>query len=66
MSDWLWLTILLITNGMLIYSAHLRYRFGVWDGAFNQFLPRVRRYMREYDERKALEILGPPHPGEDL
>lgn len=59
MSDYLWFAVLAMTNGALIYSCHLQYKFGVWDGAFNQFLPHVQKAMREYDERRATDILGP-------
>lgn len=42
----------------MLYANHLAYEHGVWDGAFNQFLPRVRSAMRKYDPDRAKEILG--------
>lgn len=57
MSDYVWIAALIFSNGLLIYSGHLRYKFGVWDGAFNQFLPHVQKAMREYDRDRAASIL---------
>ena len=55
--EWLF-TIAVITIGVLsIISRHLAYKHGVWDGAFNQFIPYVRKSILEYDERRGAEIL---------
>lgn len=32
------------------------YNHGIWDGAFNHFLPIVREQMLRYDERRANAI----------
>ena len=34
----------------------MAYRQGIWDGAFNHFLPIVKREMLRYDERRAKMI----------
>ena len=52
MADWLWLLALLVTNGLLLYVAHVRYEHGIWDGAFNHFLPHVQKAMRAYDDHR--------------
>ncbi len=41
---------------LLVWTNRVSYRHGIWDGAFNQFLPVVRREMLFYDERRAREI----------
>ena len=43
---------------LLIVVRRTAYKCGIWDGAFNQFLPHVRREMRSYDPHRAAEILG--------
>ncbi|KAB7788022.1 hypothetical protein [Methylorubrum populi] len=63
MSDWVWLAILLVTNGMMLLSAHLRYKHGIWDGAFNHFIPHVQKAMREYDDRRTDMILAAREQG---
>lgn len=40
-----------------IYLQRVSYRCGIWDGAFNHFLPIVRREMLFYDEHRAKKIL---------
>jgi hypothetical protein len=46
---WLWMgTTIFITLAGFI-GCHHAYRGGVLDGAYNQFLPRVRRIMKESD-----------------
>ena len=40
-----------------IYINRINYRHGIWDGAFNHFLPVVQREMLFYDERRARLIL---------
>jgi hypothetical protein len=57
MSDWLWLALLLLTNGALIWTAQSKYRFGIADGAFNQSLPHVQDAMLAYDRERALKAL---------
>lgn len=47
----LWLIVCLWMRGMA-------YRHGIWDGAFNHFLPIVKKEMLFYDERRAKEILS--------
>lgn len=42
---------------LLAYLQRVSYRCGIWDGAFNHFLPVVRREMLFYDERRAKLIL---------
>ncbi len=43
---------------LLVFAVgRANYRLGVYDGAFNQFLPHVQEMMRDYDERRATEIL---------
>ena len=41
-----------------IYLQRVAYRHGVWDGAFNHFLPVVRREMVYYDEHRARAIFA--------
>jgi hypothetical protein len=41
-----------------IYLQRVAYRHGIWDGAFNHFLPNVQREMRYYDRHKADAILA--------
>ncbi len=41
---------------LLVYLQRVSYRCGIWDGAFNHFLPIVRREMLFYDERRAKQI----------
>ncbi|MFZ1008845.1 MAG: hypothetical protein WAN65_18545 [Candidatus Sulfotelmatobacter sp.] len=38
---------------VLIWHGRMAYRHGIWDGAFNHFLPIVRREMLFYDKRRA-------------
>ncbi len=57
MNDWIWLGALVLTNGLLLWSGKMRYEQGIWDGAFNQFLPHVRKAMTEYDADRARRVL---------
>ena len=41
----------------MLYANKLAYKHGIWDGAFNQFLPHVQSAMREYDKKLADEML---------
>jgi hypothetical protein len=43
-----WIGALIVTNALGIVSTHLAWKHGVWDGAYNQFLPQVRKAMQEY------------------
>lgn len=43
---------------LCICMQHIAYNQGIWDGAFNQFLPRVRKQMHFYDDRRARKILA--------
>ncbi len=40
-----------------IWMRNIAYRHGIWDGAFNHFLPFVREQMKYYDEDRAKRIL---------
>ena len=44
-----WLTLMIWTNRM-------NYRQGIWDGAFNHFLPVVKKEMLFYDRCRATKI----------
>jgi hypothetical protein len=44
------------TLALLIWTRSMAYRHGIWDGAFNHFLPVVRREMMFYDEHRAKAI----------
>jgi hypothetical protein len=53
-----WLVIESIAMLVLyVFASNLMYRRGVWDGAFNRFLPRVRNAMMEYDAERARKII---------
>lgn len=41
---------------LMIWLQRMAYRHGIWDGAFNHFLPTVRREMLFYDKRRAEDI----------
>ena len=41
---------------LCIYLQRVSYRCGIWDGAFNHFLPVVRQEMLFYDQRRAEAI----------
>ncbi len=43
---------------VLIWHSRMSYRHGIWDGAFNHFLPIVKREMLYYDERRAEAIFA--------
>jgi hypothetical protein len=43
---------------LLFVSRRMAYRHGIWDGAFNHFLPIVRREMLFYDKRRAEAIFA--------
>lgn len=43
---------------LCIACARANYRCGIWDGAFNHFLPIVQQEMIEYDPYRAAEILA--------
>jgi hypothetical protein len=47
-----------VTVVILIVHGRVLYRHGIWDGAFNQFLPHVQDAMREYDADRAEQILA--------
>lgn len=49
--------------GLMVWSRNMAYRHGIWDGAFNHFLPIVRREMLFYDERRAKIIFETENPG---
>lgn len=51
---------------MLAVVQRAAYRCGVWDGAFNHFLPHVRREMRRYNAHKARAILEQEGFHEDM
>jgi hypothetical protein len=54
--------VVLIIVGVILNQ--LSYVQGIWDGAFHQDNPDVRRHMRDYDAAKAWKILGPPKADE--
>jgi hypothetical protein len=56
--DVIWPFFMLAYTALSVVACHYAYKSGVWDGAFNQFLPHVRLYMRDYDAQRAHEILG--------
>lgn len=35
----------------------MSYKYGIWEGAFNHFLPVVKKEMMYYDEHRAKQIL---------
>jgi hypothetical protein len=51
---------ILITSSIwtliLIHVSRISYHQGIWDGAFNHFLPVVRKQMLYYDEHRAQKI----------
>lgn len=47
----IWFVAMLVTN-------HLARKHGIWDGAFNQFLPDVRKAMLEYRPNHKFEKEG--------
>lgn len=52
-----WLAIeAIVLLGLGIYTNRVNYHCGIWDGAFNHFLPVVKREMMRYDERRAKAI----------
>lgn len=55
-----WIVYLLVLGLLILVIAASRsaYRGGVWDGAFNQFLPHVQKEMVWYDEHRSRGILG--------
>lgn len=40
------------------WTNRMSYRHGIWDGAFNHFLPRVRQEMLYYDKFQAERIFA--------
>ena len=46
----------------LVWVRNMAYRHGIWDGAFNHFLPVVRREMLFYDHNRAARILSAETP----
>lgn len=42
---------------LIVWTNRMSYRHGIWDGAFNHFLPIVRREMRRYNAARAKAIL---------
>lgn len=43
---------------LLIWTRNMAYRHGIWDGAFNHFLPIVRKEMLFYDSYRASKIFN--------
>lgn len=52
-----WMAATGIMSVACLIVGELRYRAGIWDGAFNRFLPRVQAEMRRYDRDRAERIL---------
>jgi hypothetical protein len=63
-SAWWLLVVMCVMLLVMVYHSIVAYNQGVWDGAFNQFLPRVQKQMLIYDEERALRILGSRHDGQ--
>jgi hypothetical protein len=57
-SETLMAVVYVVTVVILIWHGQMRYRHGIWDGAFNQFLPHVQDAMREYDADRAEQVLA--------
>ena len=57
-SVWWLLVEVFVFLALMKWTNELNYRHGIWDGAFNHFLPVVRREMIYYDERRAKQIFG--------
>ena len=51
--DWLFLGLIFGMFILMIWSNRIAYRQGIWDGAFNHFLPVVRKEMMFYDKHRA-------------
>ena len=67
MSELDWLMLAAIPFVVLMgYANRLAYRHGIWDGAFNHFLPVVRSAMRQYDDRRAEKVLRTPDVNDRL
>lgn len=60
--EWVFTAAIVILGVLSIVSQRLAYKHGIWDGAFNQFLPYVRSSILEYDERRGRKILGEDEP----
>lgn len=41
---------------LLVWLNDMSYRHGIWDGAFNHFLPKVKKEMLFYDKNRAEKI----------
>lgn len=63
-SETIMAVVYVVTVVILLWHGEQRYRFGIWDGAFNQFLPRVQEAMREYDADRAERLLA-SRPGSE-
>lgn len=55
-SEWLLMIVCVAWPITLFWHGRMAYRHGIWDGAFNHFLPIVKREMLFYDERRAKMI----------
>jgi hypothetical protein len=47
---------------LLVWTRDMAYRHGIWDGAFNHFLPVVRGEMLFYDRHRAASIFEQEAP----
>ena len=45
---WLFAVVAICFAAILWFHGRLSYRYGIWDGAFNQFLPVVKQEMERY------------------
>ena len=43
---------------LMIWTRSRAYRAGIWDGAFNHFLPVVKREMLFYDKARAEAVFA--------
>lgn len=64
-SEWWLIGMLVVFLILLIWMRNMAYRHGIWDGAFNHFLPIVRREMHYYDARRAKQILDAEFPADE-
>ena len=57
MIDIFWLAIVTVLLVLMLWTNRTAYRHGIWDGAFNHFLPVVQKEMLYYDRDRATKLL---------
>ena len=63
MVEWFWLLVeASVAVWFTVWYGEMRYKQGIWDGAFNHFLPAVRKEMYQYDSHRAAQILNSEKP----